>query len=149
LSVTVHRRWLRIEARRMIAGPAIELSGRVAGRVGELELARDGAAAVLRRPLELGAGGTFRVVIPLRSLSGGGDEVAWTLACGSAPVVLDPALDGARWRSTGSELALSRMPSGAPRLAERALRPAPVSAPRALFERDALEDVGDPLAGVD
>ena len=149
LSVTVHRRWLRIEARRMIAGPAIELSGRAAGRVGELELARDGAAAVLRRPLELGAGGTFRVVIPLRSLSGGGDEVAWTLACGSAPVVLDPALDGARWRSTGSELALSRMPSGAPRLAERALQPAPVSAPRALLERDALEDVGDPLAGVD
>ena len=150
LSVTVHRSWLRIEARRMVAGPALELSGRVAGEPGRLELVRDGAAEPLRRPVEL-RDGTFRVEVPLQALRGDGDEVAWTLGCGRVPVVLDPGLEGARWRSTGSELALSRTASGAPRLTERALQPAPVpaSVPRALLERDALEDVGDPLAGVD
>ena len=149
LSVSVHRRWLRIEARRMIAGSVLELSGRHAGAPEALELAGDGRS--LRRPLELGDGGTFRVTVPLELLRGDGDETGWTLACGRAPVVLAPELDGARWRMAGTELALARTASGAPSLSERALEPVPglPSAPRALLEGDALEDVRDPLARVD
>jgi CDP-glycerol glycerophosphotransferase len=146
LTVSVHRRWLRIEARRMIAGPAIELSGRFAGAPEALELTGGGHS--LRRPLELGEGGTFRVTVPLAAMRGDGDEQAWTLSCGRAPVVLDRALEGSRWRAGTSELALVRTASGAPRLTGRALRPLP-SVPRALLEGDALEDVRDPLAGVD
>jgi CDP-glycerol glycerophosphotransferase len=149
LSVTVHHRWLRIEARRMAEGQAVELSGRAAGAVDELEIACEGR--LLRRPLALDNGGTFRVRVPLHELRGGGDELQWTLTCGRAPVVLDAGMNGARWLAAGSELALARDASGAVLLSERALRPMPVapSAPRALLEGDALEHVGDPLAGVD
>ena len=148
LSVTTHRRWLRVEARRTLDGGALELSGRAAGDPGELVLARAGEHRPLRCPVEV-RDGAFTVALPLPALRGDGPEVAWTLTSdGGAPVVLDPGLDGTRWRSGGSELALSRSASGALVLTEQALRPVP-SVPRALLERDALEDVGDPLAGVD
>jgi CDP-glycerol glycerophosphotransferase len=147
VSVTVHRSWLRIESRRVVDGPAIELGGSAAGSPGELELVRARGRRTLRCPLEL-RDGTFTVTVPLDELRGDGEEAEWALACGRAPVVLARGLDGARWRSGGSELSLARSASGAPLLTEHALTPVP-SAPRALLERDALEHVGDPLAGVD
>ena len=64
------------------------------------------------------------------------------------PIALDPELVGSYWRAGATGFSLTRTASGAPLLTARALAPAP-SARRALLERDALEDVGDPLAGVD
>lgn len=154
LTVSVHRRWLRIEDRRSVdGGAAVELSGSLGGGAEglELELAHAGERPLVRCPVE-GRDGAFTVTVPVAPIRGEGDEEAWTLACRtssrSLPVVLDPALQSVRWRSAGSELALRHTPTGAPQLTARVLAPVP-SVPRALLERDALEDVGDTLAGID
>jgi hypothetical protein len=76
-----------------------------------------------------------------------GEEAQWTLGCLAAghalPLVIDPGVAGSRWRSAGSELSLSRTETGTVLLTEREL------ALSVLLERDPLEDVRHPLAGVD
>ncbi|MGH2968412.1 MAG: hypothetical protein ACRDK0_05015, partial [Solirubrobacteraceae bacterium] len=162
VAVAVHRSWLRIEARRMVDGPAVELSGTVAGLPEELQLVRSGDRLKVCRGIEV-RDRAFTAVVPLRALRSGpyesrraGEESEWTLACtagGSVlPVVIDAAIDGSRWRADGCELSIASAETGMPLLTEREVRRAPepaISAPRALLEGDALEDVRDPFAGVD
>ena len=131
----------------MVEGPAVELSWTGAGEPGELELVCGGDRFTFPRTIDA-RDDAFTVTVPLEALRGEAEEEAeWTLACAARgrvlPLLIDPALRGSRWRSDGSELSLARTDAGAVVLTERDL------APRALLERDPLEDVRDPLAGVD